>query len=83
MDPQQRILLELSHEVLVDGIEKQACGVYVGIYPPEYRSVVESSQLQLSPYHATGATSSAAAGRISFSYGLKVHSHGGELCPHR
>ena len=50
----------------------RSCGVYVGIYPPEYNAVVASSGLPLSPYHATGGTSSTAAGRISFTYALKV-----------
>ena len=52
------------------------CGVYVGLYPPEYSAVVGSSGIPVSPYHATGATCSAASGRVSFSFGLKVCAYG-------
>lgn len=73
MDTQQRLLLEISCELLSDSAQMSQgdCGVYVGIYPPEYSTLIKESQMELSAYHATGSTSSAAAGRISYAFGLK------------
>ena len=77
-DPQQRILLEMAHEALLDRQhppsrppDSTACGVYVGIYPPEYSTLTAASGSAVTAYHATGATSSAAAGRISYVFGLR------------
>eukprot|EP00951_Prasinocladus_malaysianus_P023284 scaffold197323_cov46-Prasinocladus_malaysianus.AAC.1 len=78
MDPQQRLMLQQSYEVLAapgkfspDAPDLPGTGVYLGIYPPEYNRIISSSCHELTPYHATGGTSSAAAGRISFSLALK------------
>ena len=76
MDPQQRMLLGLAFELLQgrsqhSGKWVEDCGVFVGMYPPEYSVLVAESGAPVSAYHATGATSSAAAGRISYAFGLK------------
>eukprot|EP00873_Tetraselmis_striata_P016306 jgi/Tetstr1/436570/TSEL_025367.t2 len=79
MDPQQRVLLELGTELMQQQISakeytspaaaRTGTGVYVGLYPPEYTRVVEEANLPVSAYYATGSTSSAAAGRLSFTLG--------------
>ena len=76
MDPQQRVLLGIAFELLQgrsqhSGKWVEDCGVFVGMYPPEYSVLVAESGTPVSAYHATGATSSAAAGRISYALGLK------------
>jgi 3-oxoacyl-(acyl-carrier-protein) synthase/acyl carrier protein len=80
LDPQQRILLELGTELLAQSTatatrentsetQQAGIGIYVGIYPPEYTHVVQQAKLPVSAYSATGSTSSAAAGRLSFTLG--------------
>src|SRR5271169_355103 len=78
MDPQQRVLLEVSWEALESaGIDpfsvyQSSTGVYIGISSHDY------AQLQLraggiekiDPHFASGAAQSVAAGRISYVLGL-------------
>jgi acyl transferase domain-containing protein len=47
-------------------------GVYLGIFAPEYATLVEKAGVAISPYHATSSTSSVAAGRLSFMFNFKV-----------
>ena len=63
MDPQHRLMLEATVEVL-QGVSVQlpeATGVMIGLISKETGS--ESSALQMSQYSATGATASVAPGR--------------------
>ena len=79
MDPQHRLLLEVSWEALAaagqlnDRMEGSSTGVFVGI------TTVEFGQLQLAAqglgsldaYHITGNALNAAAGRIAYVFGLQ------------
>ena len=71
MDPQQRLLLEVSWEVS-HGCELRALdtGTYVGIQQMEYGVLLEHHRIPLSPYSATSASFSVAAGRIAFVFGF-------------
>eukprot|EP00951_Prasinocladus_malaysianus_P048619 scaffold660537_cov59-Prasinocladus_malaysianus.AAC.1 len=78
MDPQQRFLLETSWSSLhpcepsSEGLTNwQDIGVYVGIWIADYIMELTGLQANLNPYSATGCTSSVAAGRVSFTFGLK------------
>jgi acyl transferase domain-containing protein len=51
---------------------RQAVGVYVGISAVDYNKLASRLQLSLTAYSATGSLSlSVAAGRLSYSFGLK------------
>ncbi|MEM9444831.1 MAG: SDR family NAD(P)-dependent oxidoreductase [Verrucomicrobiota bacterium] len=73
MDPQQRILMEVSYEALVRlGMNpKQAssieAGVFVGVSGTDYaRHLSQLSGEQIDPYLATGNSASVLAGRLSY-----------------
>ena len=74
MDPQQRLMLELSWEALERaGIDPttlrgSATGVFAGVIHAGYGGHVEG---ELEGYGFTGATSSAASGRVSYVLGLE------------
>ena len=63
MDPQHRLLLEATVDVLqgVSVHPPEATGVMVGIAPKD--TAPDSSALPLSQYSATGSTASVAPGR--------------------
>nr|MDT0659518.1 beta-ketoacyl synthase N-terminal-like domain-containing protein [Micromonospora sp. DSM 115978] len=72
MDPQQRVLLEVSWEALEDAgikaetLEGSATGVYVGINTSDYLQLLAMHPAAADdPYLATGNTFSVAAGRLS------------------
>ncbi|MEN6405045.1 MAG: amino acid adenylation domain-containing protein [Thermoguttaceae bacterium] len=76
IDPQQRILLELTWEALEDaglppaGLRGQKIGVFVGIAQSEY-GLMLSSDLDLTDAHVAAGTSLClAANRLSFVFGL-------------
>lgn len=75
MDPQQRLLLELTWEslenaaVAPDSLNGSRLGVYVGLGNVDYSRATFSNQNLIDPYFATGACSSVAAGRISYTLG--------------
>lgn len=78
MDPQQRLLLHSSFESLA-GARKATedsldYGVFVGIWLADYFMIISSAKVPAGPYSATGITSSVAAGRVSYTFGLKVSS---------
>ncbi|ACB75248.1 non-ribosomal peptide synthetase [Opitutus terrae] len=78
MDPQQRLLLEVARDALGasgrwrDRLAENPVGVFIGITTAEF------GQLQLAagglsvldPYHITGNSLNAAAGRLAFVFGL-------------
>ena len=78
MDPQQRILLEVSWEALEDaGIDpfslyQSVTGVYVGISSHDYAQLLlrREDAGAIDPHFASGVASSVAAGRISYVLGL-------------
>ncbi len=79
LDPQQRILLELTHEALenagivVDDLINTETGVFVGITSIDYQKKhFRSGDYNLvNPYSYTGSAVCANAGRISYTFGLQ------------
>ena len=78
MDPQQRLLMEVTWEALENAClspEKlfgSRTGVYVGISTSDYRYLGAARRGRtLDRYSSSGATFSVAAGRLSYSLGLK------------
>ncbi|BBY20154.1 type I polyketide synthase [Mycobacterium stomatepiae] len=73
MDPQHRMLLELSWEVLerggIDptGLRGSATGVFAGLIVQGYGMLAE----EIEGYRLTGMTSSVASGRVSYVLGLE------------
>src|SRR5581483_7682493 len=76
MDPQQRLLLELVWESLEnaaiapDSLNGSRMGVYMGIGNVDYGRATFPNWDLIDPYFATGACSSIAAGRISYTLGV-------------
>jgi acyl transferase domain-containing protein len=78
MDPQQRLLLETAYEAMEsagiapDSLSGSLTGVFVGITSCEYAHRLRSVGLEKADvYSATGSVLSAAAGRISFTFGFQ------------
>lgn len=76
IDPQQRVLLELSWEALEhacyapDQMTKKKVGVYIGIHNNDYLRMNLKDTNKISPYTITGGALSVAAGRISYQFGF-------------
>ncbi len=76
MDPQHRLLLETAWQALEDaGISPQGChgsptGVFVGISYSDYGRRLERAG-ESDPYLLPGMSLNAAAGRLSYTFGLK------------
>ncbi|WP_168641709.1 amino acid adenylation domain-containing protein [Dickeya sp. CFBP 2040] len=77
MDPQHRLLLEVSHEafenagIRVADLMGTNTGVYIGISNSEYLAVGKDQGEPVGPFSLMGTTFSTAAGRISWSFGLE------------
>ena len=78
MDPQQRMLLEVSWEALEDAgivpatLNGSRTGVYVGICNGDYAQLgLNRPAEELDAYFAQGASHAVAAGRISYFLGLR------------
>ncbi|MGV2437338.1 MAG UNVERIFIED_CONTAM: polyketide synthase [Anaerolineae bacterium] len=78
MDPQHRLLLEMSWEALehanlpIHQLEGSRTGVFIGINTNDYLQIIFENGLEsIDPTMATGSTFSAAAGRISYVMGLQ------------
>ena len=77
MDPQQRMLLEVSHEALEnagippDSLAGSRTGVMMGVYFNEYQSMLASSPENVDAYSGTGNAHSITVGRISYLLGLR------------
>ncbi len=79
MDPQQRMLLETSWAALEDagiapdGLRGSRTGVYGGVSTLDYQSLVAGRMADPGTdiYRATGATTSAAVGRVAFTLGFE------------
>lgn len=79
MDPQQRLLLEVSWEALENANQSpeqllnSLTGVFVGISSGDYSRVISGAgePTNIDAYYGTGNSHSVAAGRISYSLGLK------------
>ncbi|MEJ2691171.1 MAG: beta-ketoacyl synthase N-terminal-like domain-containing protein, partial [Deltaproteobacteria bacterium] len=78
MDPQHRLLLEVSWEALEnagqihDRLTGSRTGVFVGITTHDYALLLNSGDLSgINAYFSTGNTHNAAAGRLSYILGLQ------------
>ncbi|MCU7925174.1 MAG: SDR family NAD(P)-dependent oxidoreductase [Candidatus Thiodiazotropha sp. (ex Dulcina madagascariensis)] len=77
MDPQQRMLLELSWEVMEDagykptGLHGSETGVYVGACHFEYRKLLEEHGISRDAYFSTGTSGSILANRLSYFYDFR------------
>lgn len=75
MDPQQRMLLEVSWEAIErsgqkpERLKKSQTGVYIGIINNEY-AWLPRNPLKLDKYLATGTPSNIASGRIAYTFGF-------------
>src|SRR6266545_3868772 len=77
MDPQQRVLLELTWEALEDaGIPPTSlrgtdAGVFVGAWRSDYSMLITQGAVLETSHSATGQDLSVIAGRISYAFGLE------------
>ena len=77
IDPQQRMLLELSWEALEDAgippakLRGSRTGVFIGISTSDYAIMLAADPSQADGYAAAGTALCLAANRISFVFGLK------------
>ncbi len=77
MDPQQRMLLEVTWEALehasipTDSLAGSRTAVMMGVYFNEYQSMSASGPEQVDAYTGTGNSHSITAGRISYLLGLR------------
>ncbi|MEJ2621460.1 MAG: type I polyketide synthase, partial [Candidatus Thiodiazotropha sp.] len=77
MDPQQRMLLELSWEVMEDAgykptdLEGSETGVYIGACHFEYRKLLEEQSITRDAYFSTGTSGSILANRLSYFYDFR------------
>lgn len=77
MDPQQRVLLEITQEALDDaGIPREKiagsqCGVYIGISGMDYGQHALADLASMTSHTMTGNTMSIAANRLSYVFDLR------------
>lgn len=77
LDPQQRILLEVSWEALENAglpplsLAGSRTGVFVGVWGSDYVSLCSPTLAQWDGYVGTGNALSTASGRISYTLGLQ------------
>ena len=79
MDPQQRLILEVAMDALLDGGQKledlsgSKTGVFVGLSTNDYAQVQASlnEPQQAAPHSVTGCALSVVANRVSYSFNLK------------
>ncbi|WP_405946457.1 type I polyketide synthase [Streptomyces prunicolor] len=77
MDPQQRMLLEVTQEALdhaaipAASLAGTATGVFVGISAHDYGHLTGADPATVDPWATTGAATSVSAGRLSYVYDLR------------
>jgi myxalamid-type polyketide synthase MxaB len=78
MDPQQRLMLEVSWEALehaampVERLQNSQVGVFVGVGATDYSDLgVLRGPDAIDPYNGTGASFSVASGRLSYLLGVR------------
>jgi len=79
LDPQQRLLLEMTWEALEGArikplsLQESLTGVFIGIYSSDYKDVLRkyAAPESVESFMATGTANSTAAGRISYTLGLR------------
>lgn len=71
MDPQQRIMLELSWACLEDAgiapssLRGRKVGVVVGVFNHDYKELQESGESEIEAHHSTGTATAVIANRVS------------------
>lgn len=76
MDPQQRILLELSWAAIedsgcrLDSLSKESTGVFIGASGSDYSALLKDSIAETESFFSTGTATSLLANRISYFYNL-------------
>ncbi len=77
LDPQQRLMLELSWEALEtagivpDALRGSRAGVFFGVMGSDYARRLAGRPELLAPHSATGQDTSVIAGRVSYTFGLR------------
>ncbi|WP_091310081.1 type I polyketide synthase [Amycolatopsis tolypomycina] len=75
MDPQQRVLLEISHEAIeragLGSLEGTDTGVFVGAMAMDYGPRLHEPTGLVDGHRLTGTSPSVASGRIAYTYGLR------------
>jgi acyl transferase domain-containing protein len=79
MDPQHRLLLEVCYQALENAgiapttLEGSLTGVFIGLCNHDYMDLITATGNKdlINPYMATGNAANAAAGRLSFFFGLQ------------
>ncbi|HRI63721.1 MAG TPA: SDR family NAD(P)-dependent oxidoreductase [Polyangium sp.] len=77
LDPQQRILLEISWEAFeragvdIHSLNGSDTGVFVGVSYNDYATLLADAPGDLEGYVATGSSGSVASGRIAYTFGLE------------
>ncbi|MEM9460818.1 MAG: acyltransferase domain-containing protein, partial [Myxococcota bacterium] len=77
MDPQQRLMLELSWEALEDAgivpgrLREQPVGVFVGVMWFDYAMLTQGDRRAIGRYTTTGYNHSIIANRVSYTLGLR------------
>lgn len=77
MDPQQRILLEVSYEAFentgmsLESLRGSRTGVYVALVSRDYDRQIYKDPYQIPKHHLTGCGDATACGRISYVFDLK------------
>ena len=77
MDPQQRLMLEVSYEAFenagmpVESLRGSNCGVYVALVSRDYDRQIYKDSMHIPKHHLTGCGDATACGRISYVFDLK------------
>lgn len=77
MDPQQRIMLELTWSCLEDAavcpaqLAGKNVGVYIGVFNFDYKELQEKNFRTIETYHSTGTASAVIANRVSNYFDFK------------
>ncbi|MEI2429481.1 SDR family oxidoreductase [Lysobacter yananisis] len=77
MDPQQRIMLELSWACLEDAgiapssLRGRKVGVIVGVFNHDYKELQERGESEIEAHHSTGTATAVIANRVSHYFDLR------------
>lgn len=77
MDPQQRLILEVSYEALqhaglpIEQLKEQSVGVFIGVSSADYSHFNLSNSNAIDMYSITGSAASVVANRISYIFDFK------------
>lgn len=77
LDPQHRLLLEVSYEALesagmpIESLRGSKTGVYVALVSRDYDRQIYKDPSQIPKYHLTGCGDATACGRLSYTFDFK------------